>query len=489
MEQTTNDDSPVWRRGNLYAVRSAGCADGFEVWHKYGNSSIPVSLGKDVTSLREMLTDLEEAGEDEAWRARTIGGSSMDGSNTNDDLNDHAVERAMRSDAERISEECDALKAMLLEKNRAYGSSALSPVRIFAKSDTVEQIRVRIDDKLSRLMRGIAAGEDVIKDLLGYLILLRIAQREQWNKQVHVAASPEVIEEVLAEQAEYAKRGADVDAVVATMVRDYNDLAQQYAAANDRVSELQRKLDEVGMPEGWSDPRQEPREDVGFALTDAEAAEAERAVDAEALTFAGPITCLICDKTFDDAEKLAAHLEDHNSVRRVAWLTAEVEVVRGRLALANQRLIRLEREKDEAEQSKMVAIGQIADHAKRRNDAEGEARLLAAGNERLVAENRKLQADMSLVQDQEATRTRSAVRSATLVLVDEVAALQKSTSLEEVVTITAERDAAKSDRAALVRLARQLAATPNLGERVHRLIVSLFETLPSALRDEVRGKP
>jgi hypothetical protein len=45
-----------------------------------------------------------------------------------------------------------------------------------------------------------------------------------------------------------------------------------------------------------------------------------------------------------------------------------------------------------------------------------------------------------------------------------------------------------SDRAALVRLARQLAATPNLGERVHRLIVSLFETLPSALRDEVRGK-
>ena len=97
---------------------------------------------------------------------------------TNDDLNDHAVERAQRNDAERIAEECDALKAMLLEKNRAYGSSALSPVRIFAKSDPVEQIRVRIDDKLSRLMRGSAAGEDVVLDLLGYLVLLRIATRE-----------------------------------------------------------------------------------------------------------------------------------------------------------------------------------------------------------------------------------------------------------------------------------------------------------------------
>ena len=167
---------------------------------------------------------------------------------TNDDLNDHAVERAQRSDAERISEECDALKAMLLEKNKAYGSSALSPVRIFAKSDTVEQIRVRIDDKLSRLIHGSAAGEDVVKDLLGYLILLRIATKEQWDKQVHVAASPEVIDEVL--------------------------------AAENRAGFLY--TDELGVVRQFPNPSAEgPREDVGFALTDAEAAEAERAVDAD----------------------------------------------------------------------------------------------------------------------------------------------------------------------------------------------------------------
>jgi hypothetical protein len=66
---------------------------------------------------------------------------------------------------------------MLIEKNRAYGNSALDPVRIFSKASNVEQILVRIDDKLSRLARGSAAGEDVEWDLLGYLVILRVARR------------------------------------------------------------------------------------------------------------------------------------------------------------------------------------------------------------------------------------------------------------------------------------------------------------------------
>ncbi len=76
-----------------------------------------------------------------------------------------------------IAEECDRVKAMLLEKNAAYGNSALDPVRIFSRANPVEQLLVRIDDKLSRLARGAAAGEDVISDLLGYLVLLRIAMK------------------------------------------------------------------------------------------------------------------------------------------------------------------------------------------------------------------------------------------------------------------------------------------------------------------------
>lgn len=78
-----------------------------------------------------------------------------------------------------IVDECLALARLLVDKNAAYGNSALEPVRIFSKATAVEQILVRLDDKLSRLARGSAAGEDVVLDLMGYLVLLRIAMREE----------------------------------------------------------------------------------------------------------------------------------------------------------------------------------------------------------------------------------------------------------------------------------------------------------------------
>lgn len=84
----------------------------------------------------------------------------------------------LASVAKAIQMECEDIASMLTRKNAAYGDSALNPVRIFSRADRVEQIRVRIDDKLSRMVRGRAAGEDVVSDLIGYLILLRIAQRQ-----------------------------------------------------------------------------------------------------------------------------------------------------------------------------------------------------------------------------------------------------------------------------------------------------------------------
>lgn len=78
-----------------------------------------------------------------------------------------------------ISRHCAAICNMLQEKNAAYGDSALDPVRVFSRAGTVEQILVRIDDKLSRLQRGSAAGEDAELDLIGYLILLRIARERE----------------------------------------------------------------------------------------------------------------------------------------------------------------------------------------------------------------------------------------------------------------------------------------------------------------------
>ena len=69
------------------------------------------------------------------------------------------------------------LTDMLLEKNRKYGDSALTPKRIFSRAPSIEQIKVRIDDKLSRQAnQQTDEDEDVVWDLLGYFVLLRIAQ-------------------------------------------------------------------------------------------------------------------------------------------------------------------------------------------------------------------------------------------------------------------------------------------------------------------------
>ena len=65
---------------------------------------------------------------------------------------------------------------MLVEKNEAYGDSIGSPVRIFSTGSPVEQILVRIDDKLSRIRStGVTggSGEDTLLDLIGYLVMLR----------------------------------------------------------------------------------------------------------------------------------------------------------------------------------------------------------------------------------------------------------------------------------------------------------------------------
>lgn len=68
------------------------------------------------------------------------------------------------------------IRSLLIEKNAKYGDSALDPVRIFSKASSAEQLRVRLDDKLSRLARGTGEeDEDILMDTLGYLIMLRIA--------------------------------------------------------------------------------------------------------------------------------------------------------------------------------------------------------------------------------------------------------------------------------------------------------------------------
>jgi hypothetical protein len=66
---------------------------------------------------------------------------------------------------------------MLVHKNAAYGDSALNPIAVFGHSDPIVSLGARIDDKLSRIRnRGVTdETEDTISDLIGYLILYKLA--------------------------------------------------------------------------------------------------------------------------------------------------------------------------------------------------------------------------------------------------------------------------------------------------------------------------
>ena len=79
---------------------------------------------------------------------------------------------------------CNEIRDLLLAKNKAYGDSALEPDNIFSKLDNAQAICARIDDKLSRIKNNGLDDktEDTLDDLIGYLILLKIA-REQGDSK------------------------------------------------------------------------------------------------------------------------------------------------------------------------------------------------------------------------------------------------------------------------------------------------------------------
>jgi hypothetical protein len=79
---------------------------------------------------------------------------------------------------ELITTVCYDLSIFLIEKNRSYGNSVVEPISIFSSLLPFDQINVRIDDKLNRLIKGHELqGEDTIKDLIGYLILREVLLR------------------------------------------------------------------------------------------------------------------------------------------------------------------------------------------------------------------------------------------------------------------------------------------------------------------------
>jgi hypothetical protein len=96
----------------------------------------------------------------------------------------------MKNSSDKIKEVGDYVVNLLLEKNKAYGDSALNPANIFAKGSAVDNLCCRIDDKLMRIKnKGIDdRTEDTLVDLIGYFILLKIAiennSKSQSNESV-----------------------------------------------------------------------------------------------------------------------------------------------------------------------------------------------------------------------------------------------------------------------------------------------------------------
>jgi len=68
------------------------------------------------------------------------------------------------------------IRELLISKNLKYGNSALEPLGVFSQLSAKEGLLIRIDDKLKRIKNGSLEkdDEDVINDLIGYLVLLKI---------------------------------------------------------------------------------------------------------------------------------------------------------------------------------------------------------------------------------------------------------------------------------------------------------------------------
>jgi len=73
------------------------------------------------------------------------------------------------------------IRELLISKNIKYGNSALEPLGVFSKLSAKEGLLIRIDDKLKRIKNGSLEkdDEDVINDLIGYLVLLKIQTNEE----------------------------------------------------------------------------------------------------------------------------------------------------------------------------------------------------------------------------------------------------------------------------------------------------------------------
>ena len=78
---------------------------------------------------------------------------------------------------DKIAKLCNAMRDLLLEKNKRYGDAALSPMNVFSQLNSTGSIKVRLDDKLKRIQNRKTDNPNPndVCDIIGYCFLLLIS--------------------------------------------------------------------------------------------------------------------------------------------------------------------------------------------------------------------------------------------------------------------------------------------------------------------------
>jgi len=88
----------------------------------------------------------------------------------------------MEETQNKIARICMSISQTICEKNKRYGNSALSPIKIFSELKDKEipaGLLIRLDDKLSRVQNSDLLRENDIFDIIGYLILICV--KKNWD--------------------------------------------------------------------------------------------------------------------------------------------------------------------------------------------------------------------------------------------------------------------------------------------------------------------
>jgi len=76
---------------------------------------------------------------------------------------------------EKINSVTESLKHLLIEKNGRYGNSALEPLEGI-KYTVEDGIKIRLSDKVKRIINSEELRKNDLADILGYLVLLCISK-------------------------------------------------------------------------------------------------------------------------------------------------------------------------------------------------------------------------------------------------------------------------------------------------------------------------